>query len=384
MLKKMKKILAAAVMLALIPGMAFAYVTQGDINRLTGLILRATSATITTLTATTSTLTTAAITTLTGVTASFTGVVTDTRTPTADSGTTNNAVKVLLTAPIDTTGTNTHNLMDEALTVSNASGGTNTVNGWNFENYTGDAQVNVNALNIGTSDGLGTANAITVGAGWDAGLSLASPFTTTSTITGGASSNIAINTNKFTVAASSGNTVVAGTLGVTGVATVGGLVTTSPTIVDGVTINAKQLTLPGRVDITICGDGTTINNNTIYYGPSMVPVANAIRTCDTTQAGNATEATADAPALDNTAIQVLSMDCLTADPGASGVSFTLRNNAAATVPSVTCSVANTKLGCTANVQTTTAIAAGNPISIAAASAGNQGTTPFACVVHAAY
>lgn len=34
------------------------------------------------------------------------------------------------------------------------------------------------------------------------------------TITGGASSNIAINTNKFTVAASSGNTLVAGTLAV--------------------------------------------------------------------------------------------------------------------------------------------------------------------------
>lgn len=40
-----------------------------------------------------------------------------------------------------------------------------------------------------------------------------------STLTGGSSSNIAINTNKFTVAASSGNTVIAGTLGVTGAVT---------------------------------------------------------------------------------------------------------------------------------------------------------------------
>ncbi len=162
------------------------------------------------------------------------------------------------------------------------------------------------------------------------------------------------------------------------------LTTTGAITVDSVVVNRKQLTLPGRVDITICGDGTTINNNTVYYGPSMVPVAGAGRTCDITQAGNTTEATADEPALDATAFQVLSMDCLTADPGASGVSFTLRSAAAASTPSVTCSVANTKKGCTANVQTTTAIASGATIAIAAASAGNQGTTPFVCTIHAAY
>lgn len=154
--------------------------------------------------------------------------------------------------------------------------------------------------------------------------------------------------------------------------------------VEGVTVNKKQLSLPGRATITICGDGTTINNNTVYYGPSMVPVASGERTCDITAAGNTTEATADAPAFTNTAFQVLSMDCLTADPGASGVSFTLRSAAAATTPSVTCSVANTELGCTANIQTTTAIAAGATLAIAAASAGNQGATPFACQIQVAY
>lgn len=154
--------------------------------------------------------------------------------------------------------------------------------------------------------------------------------------------------------------------------------------VDATALSGGASLLPGRAVITICGDGTTINNNTVYYGPSMVPVASGERTCDITAAGNTTEATADAPAFNNTAFQVISMDCLTADPGAAGVSFTLRNNAAATVPSVTCSVANTKLGCTANIQTTTAIAAGNPIAIAAASTGDQGTTPFACQIHVAY
>lgn len=152
----------------------------------------------------------------------------------------------------------------------------------------------------------------------------------------------------------------------------------------GLTKSVTLLNLTGRAEVTICGDGTTINNNTVYYGPSMVPVASGERTCDITQVGNTTEATADAPAFDATAFYVDSMDCLTADPGASGVSFTLRNNAAATVPSVTCSVANTKLGCTANIQTTTVIAAGNPIAIAAASAGNQGATPFACTLHVSY
>lgn len=142
-------------------------------------------------------------------------------------------------------------------------------------------------------------------------------------------------------------------------------------------------TLKGRAVITICGDGTTINNNTIYYGPSMVPVASGERTCDITAAGNATEATADAPAF-SAAFQVLSMDCLTADPGAAGVTFALRAGAAASVPSVTCTAANTELGCATNVQTTTAITALQPIAIAASSTGNQGATPFACQIHVAY
>lgn len=88
----------------------------------------------------------------------------------ADSAATNNSSQIAFTYPVDTTGTNTHNLLDMALTAANATGGTNTVNGLKFENYTGDAQVNVNAINLGTSDGLGTANGIKIGTGWDAGI----------------------------------------------------------------------------------------------------------------------------------------------------------------------------------------------------------------------
>lgn len=46
-------------------------------------------------------------------------------------------------------------------------------------------------------------------------------------LAGGSSADIAINTNKFTVAASSGNTLVAGTFAVTGASTLTGLLTTS-------------------------------------------------------------------------------------------------------------------------------------------------------------
>jgi hypothetical protein len=46
-------------------------------------------------------------------------------------------------------------------------------------------------------------------------------------LAGGSSADIAINTNKFTVAASSGNTLVAGTLAVTGASTLTGTLTTA-------------------------------------------------------------------------------------------------------------------------------------------------------------
>ena len=60
-----------------------------------------------------------------------------------------------------------------------------------------------------------------------------------STITGGASSNIAINTNKFTVNATSGNTSIGGTLGVTGNSTLSGTlgVTGTSTFTGAATFN---------------------------------------------------------------------------------------------------------------------------------------------------
>lgn len=126
-----------------------------------------------------------------------TGSLTYTRTPSADSATTNQTSKIALTAPVDTTGTNTHQGYDVALTVSNATGGTNTVNGYTFDNYTGDAQVNVNAIKIGTSDGLGTAYALNIGSGWDRGISTASPVV--NTYAAGADSGLTNNSSQISM-----------------------------------------------------------------------------------------------------------------------------------------------------------------------------------------
>ncbi|MEY4441028.1 MAG: Myxococcus phage Mx8 [Pseudomonadota bacterium] len=57
-----------------------------------------------------------------------------------------------------------------------------------------------------------------------------------------ASGDFAINTNKFTVAASSGNTVVAGTLGVTGTSTFTGAITATGGVVGAITGNASTAT----------------------------------------------------------------------------------------------------------------------------------------------
>ena len=111
-------------------------------------------------------------------------ILSATQAATADSGATNSGIALALTSPVDTTGTNTHYGINITPTVGNASGGTNTLAGLFFGNITGDAQVNSSAISIGTGTTLGTSNAINIGTGWDAALSIGSPFVTTSTVTG--------------------------------------------------------------------------------------------------------------------------------------------------------------------------------------------------------
>lgn len=157
--------------------------------------------------------------------------------------------------------------------------------------------------------------------------------------------------------------------------------------IDGTELEDGAVTLPdmaraAHATFTICGDATTVNNNTVYYGPSAVVVAGYGRTCDITQAGNATENTADEvvsgfPGI--TAAHVTSMVCLLNDPGAT-VSLTLRTNAGATTPSVTCSIADNATGCVADVQTTTVVDLTLTAAIAAASTADMGTAQFHCTV----
>ena len=159
-------------------------------------------------------------------------------------------------------------------------------------------------------------------------------------------------------------------------------------ILDG-TVNAADLAFAGRGQFTICGDATTVNANTVYYGPDMAVVTSATvglnRRCDTTAAGNVTEATADAPAYTATAFHVLGMECMHVDSGFS-LSFTLRTAAGATTPSVTCSTVDNDLGCVADVQTTTQIASGATVAVAVASASDVTTAnvPFVCTVFVAF
>lgn len=154
--------------------------------------------------------------------------------------------------------------------------------------------------------------------------------------------------------------------------------------VDGAAVSHNALALTGRAKIRICGDATTVNNNTIYYGPSQDIQAGYGRTCDITQAGNATEATADEPAFTDTAFQVLSMNCLNDQDANANISFTLRSAAAATTPSVTCTIADNARSCTTATGTTTAIASGATLAIAAASSSDVGTAQFMCELDVAF
>lgn len=157
--------------------------------------------------------------------------------------------------------------------------------------------------------------------------------------------------------------------------------------IGGTTVASAPLINPGRGFFNICGDNTTVNNNTVYYGPSIVLLASSGngQTCDINEAGNVTEATADAPVFTNQAVQVLGMICRNEGDANADISYTLRTAAGATVPSVTCTIADGERDCVADVQTTTAIAAGATVAVAAASTADVGdNTGFNCTVSVAY
>ena len=105
--------------------------------------------------------------------------------------------------------------------------------------------------------------------------------TLSGTLTGGASSDITINTNKFTVAASTGNTSVAGTLGVTGNTSISGTlgVTGLLTATGGIT-SAGTLTFSGGASFSGTTDVQEVREQTVD-----VTLASNVGTLDWT-AGN--------------------------------------------------------------------------------------------------
>lgn len=171
----------------------------------------------------------------------------------------------------------------------------------------------------------------------------------------------------------------------------GGTSLTELNKLDGVTATTAQIEAvtsdPGRGWFNICGEATTINNNTVYYGPNISLLASSGngQTCDINAAGSTTEATADAAAFTNQAVQVLGMVCRNEADANADISFTLRTAEGATVPSVTCTIADGERDCVADIQTTTAIAAGATVAVAAASTGDiADANGFVCTVSVAY
>jgi hypothetical protein len=138
----------------------------------------------------------------------------------------------------------------------------------------------------------------------------------------------------------------------------------------------------GRGAFVICGEATTVNNNTIYYGADIALSANNEGfNCDINAAGGTVEASEDVPVYTNQAFNVASMTCRNENDANANISFTLRNNAGATVPSVTCTIADNERDCVANIQTTTLIAAANPVAVAVASTSDIGpNNGFVCTI----
>ena len=269
----------------------------------------------------------------------------------ADAGATTDSLEVAFTSPVDTTGTNTHNAITVDLGIGNASGGTNVVTGLQIDAISGDAQVTTNGINIGAMTGTGgTETGLVIGSGWDEGINLASPFITSAD-------------------AEFDSTIT----------------------IDSTVIAENGLKFAGRGQFTVCGDIATVNNNTVYYGPSQAVIDSATAgmiTCNTDAAGDTTEATADAPAIAGLAWVPLGMICYSTDMGATGspLTYTLRAGAAYDSGAITLSIADNVLSgaSPANTIGTSAIAADTAVSVALSSGADVGAGAFICRISYAY
>ena len=346
----------------------------------------------------------------------------------ADAGTTTDSLEVAVTTPVDTTGTNVHNLLTIDMDIGNASGGTNSARGIQIDGYTGDAQVTSTAINVGNLTGTGaTENALVIGTGWDlaalfgSGVTLddgttASPDLTfqdatneTSVFSKVDAGNLTLTTdasdglgvlvgNLFVGNGTPGETINGedlyvegisefdGTANFDGAADFDGAIT-----IDSTTVAENGVKFAGRGQFTVCGDIATVNNNTVYYGPSQAVIDSATAgmiTCNTDEAGNTTEATADAPAVAGLAWVPLGMICYSTDMGATGspLTYTLRAGAAYDSGAITLSIADNILSgaSPANTIGTSAIAADTAVSVALSSGADVGAGAFICRISYAY
>lgn len=203
-------------------------------------------------------------------TLAVTGATTVTGLITANNG-------VTLGAGDDLIGSSTSDIIfnTNKFTVAGATG--NTLVAGTFD-ATGDVKVNTNKFTVAAATG----NTVVAGT---LGVTGASTFTAGITANGGvtlgvgddligsATSDITINTNKFTVAGATGNTVVAGTLGVTGAITATALITANAGVTLGagddligsatsdITFNTNKFTVAGASGNTLVGGTLDVVGN---------------------------------------------------------------------------------------------------------------------------
>lgn len=179
---------------------------------------------------------------------------------------------------------------------------------------------NLQVAGTSTFTGAITANgSITLGAGAD--------------LIGSSTSDITINTNKFTVAGATGNTVIAGTLGVTGVATLGdtsALATSGAPAADAQIANKKYVDDNTTMVPAVSGAGTG------YAGEESVTLANGMiikMGAGVAISGNATASVTYGTAFPSACISaVICMDGdITPAETIEGMSVTVRNTTTLTV-----------------------------------------------------
>ena len=187
-------------------------------------------------------------------------------------------------------------------------------------------------------------------------------------VTVGTTANAADATPIFTVAESISGGTATNVLTVDAAGNIGGL-------------------LAGRAVLRICGDGDAVAGSAVFFGPTLAGVESSTTAapggCDTTAAGSATEATADAPYFAAQAFQVTGMVCYSDDPAATAT-FTLRSDLANLTPSVSLTIATGVFRGVADVQTTTAVASGATVAISLNATALPTPYNFICEIAIAY